>query len=74
MNPSFDNVVGPTMTACGGMREGYRSVSLARRCGGAMLGARQNFYEFLKNSSEPGPALRDFLKDNLTAFSFDDAP
>jgi ribonuclease HI len=35
---------------------------------------RQNFYEFLKNSSEPGPALRGFLKDNPTAFSFDDAP
>jgi ribonuclease HI len=35
---------------------------------------RQNFYEFLKNSSEPGPALHDFLKANPTAFSFDDAP
>jgi hypothetical protein len=35
---------------------------------------RQNFYEFLKNSSKPGPALRDFLKNIPTAFSFDDAP
>jgi hypothetical protein len=35
---------------------------------------RQNFWEFLKNSSEPGPALQGFLKDNPTAFSFDDAP
>jgi ribonuclease HI len=35
---------------------------------------RQNFYEFLKNSSEPGLALRDFLQKSPTAFSFDDAP
>jgi ribonuclease HI len=35
---------------------------------------RQNFYEFLKNSSEPGPHLRDFLTKNPTALSFDDAP
>jgi ribonuclease HI len=35
---------------------------------------RQNFYEFLKNSSEPGPIIKDFLTKNPTAFSFEDAP
>jgi ribonuclease HI len=35
---------------------------------------RPNFYEFLKNSADPGIALQDFLTDNPTAFTFEDAP
>jgi hypothetical protein len=34
----------------------------------------QNIYESLKNSSEPGSDVQDFLSENLTAFTFDDAP
>jgi ribonuclease HI len=35
---------------------------------------RRNFLEFLKNSSDPGRECREFLVDNPSAFSFDDAP
>ncbi|TFY81215.1 hypothetical protein EWM64_g2805 [Hericium alpestre] len=35
---------------------------------------RERFLEFLINSSEPGAHLASFLTDNMTAFSFTDAP
>jgi hypothetical protein len=33
-----------------------------------------NFYEFILNSAEPIPLLVEFLTQNPTAFTFDDAP